>query len=378
MFADYCMFAIQQTRQRMANIDKRFSRRLQASFLLLQRALAPEVEVEPAGIRNAAWADDADVWLELRHRSRQAGPPLRVRLVSVGDPAAARSKTDDAIWILDRPSKEVRERLRADGASYLDVGRGTVHLALPGLLVDRTGIRVPHRGATTRSLRDPFGDRASLVPRLLVARPERRWNVRAIAAEVGISTMTASHVVRQLDEMQLLDIHQRGRAREVRLRDVRRLVEHWTVRYNWRRNGALSVQAPIGDPERFLRRLSAAFGRRRWALTLHAGASLVAPHASWDRVHVYVDVPEDAALAAVADEAGWVPGDGRLVLLRPLYDDSIWTETQLRERLPVVSSLQLVLDLWHYPVRGREQAEVLLAGLARRIEQAGSIEDTSA
>jgi hypothetical protein len=362
----------------MANIDDLPSRRLRNPLSLLQLALAPEVEVVPAAVENEAMPDDADIRLELRHRSPSAGPPLRVRLASVGDPAPPHSGTDHTIWILDRPTREVRERLKANGASYLDIGRGAVHLALPGLLVDRTGVRIPRHGPPSRSLRDPFGDRASLVPRLLVAHPERRWNVRAIAAEVGISTMTASHVVRQLDEMGVLDVRQRGRARDVRLRDVARLVEHWTVRYNWRRNGALTVQAPIGDPRRFLRRLSAVFGERRWALTLHAGASLIAPHASWDRVHVYVDVLDDRALTVVAEEAGWTPGEGKVVLLRPLYDDSIWTETQLRERLPVVSTLQLVLDLWHYPVRGREQAEELLAGLARSIEQAGSIEDTGA
>jgi hypothetical protein len=70
----------------------------------------------------------------------------------------------------------------------------------------------------------------------------------------------------------------------------------------------------------------------------------------------------------VGMEMGWTPSDaGRLVLLRPYYRESVWFGLRRIESLPVVSDLQLILDLWHYPVRGREQAEVLLdrhAGIA--------------
>lgn len=51
---------------------------------------------------------------------------------------------------------------------------------------------------------------------------------------------------------------------------------------------------------------------------------------------------------------------GRLVLLAPYYSTSVWEGVRPIGQLPVVSDLQLVLDLWHYPVRGREQAEHLI------------------
>src|SRR5690348_4119236 len=117
----------------------------------------------------------------------------------------------------------------------------------------------------------------------------------------------------------------------------------------------------------------------RWAFTLQAGASLVAPHASWDRVHIYVDVPSAEgphALTALAARAGWTPAaDGRLVLLAPYYTASAWHGVRTIERLPVVSDLQLVLDLWHYPVRGREQAEHLVGAMfAERMATSSSLD----
>jgi hypothetical protein len=178
-------------------------------------------------------------------------------------------------------------------------------------------------------------------------------------------------VVRQLNELGILEVQREGRANSVRLRNVRRLLERWTMRYDWERNARLPVDAPVGSAERFLRRLPDALDGTPWALALHAGASLVAPHAAWDKIHVFIDVPDDRALASVARRAGWSPlGDGKLVLMRPWYTQSAWVGVRELRGLPVVSDLQLILDLWQYPVRGYEQAEHLLGHLEKRIIEA--------
>ena len=48
-----------------------------------------------------------------------------------------------------------------------------------------------------------------------------------------------------------------------------------------------------------------------------------------------------------------------LVLMRPYYKHSVFYDSQEVEGLRVVSDIQLYLDLYGYPVRGREQAEHL-------------------
>jgi len=79
-----------------------------------------------------------------------------------------------------------------------------------------------------------------------------------------------------------------------------------------------------------------------------------------------VDVGDAEELVDVAREQGWPVGDGgRLVLMKPFYRDSVWPGVRQIDGLPVVSDLQLALDLWHYPLRGREQAEHILQ--ARRV-----------
>jgi hypothetical protein len=118
--------------------------------------------------------------------------------------------------------------------------------------------------------------------------------------------------------------------------------------------------SPVGDPKKFLPRLRPTLEGRRWALSLHAGASLVAPHAEWRRIHLYLDADPSGA-RALARAAGWRwVQEGVLSLMLPFYSESVWRDQEVRRGLPVVSVLQLALDLWHYPLRGREQAEHLL------------------
>jgi hypothetical protein len=143
--------------------------------------------------------------------------------------------------------------------------------------------------------------------------------------------------------------------------DPVRLLERWSASYDWTTNARLAVHAPIGSPERFLKRLPAYFKNIKWALTLQAGAAQLAPHAAWERIHVYVDAPTDASLRSIATQHGWSTGDdGKLVLMRPHYRKSLWPSVQRIHGVPVVDLVQLLLDLWRYPVRGREQAEHLL------------------
>jgi hypothetical protein len=152
-----------------------------------------------------------------------------------------------------------------------------------------------------------------------------------------------------------------GRSVRARVPDTWALFDAWTRVYDWQQNESLTVTAPVGDPSRVLRRLPALLTHApRWALTMQAGASLLAPHATWEHIHLYVDVSSRAELAEVARGAGWEHGaGGRITLMRPWYADAVWMETREVRGVTVVNPLQLMLDLWHYPVRGREAAEYI-------------------
>lgn len=263
------------------------------------------------------------------------------------------------VWVLRRRSALLRRELREARLSFVDLS-GAVHLNLPGLIVDRSDLR-PARGRTSgKNAIDPFADRSSRVSRVLLSHaPDREWGVRELAEAAQVNPSTVSRVIKALAQEGLVEFERRGRSSATWVEDPGRLLQRWTRDYDWDRNERLAFTAPIGVPEKFLPRLRRVFHGARWALSLHAGASLIAPHAAWNRVHLYYAGTEGQILD-LAREAGWKLGEeGNLVVMWPFYEESVWWRVEHRRTLPVVSVLQLVLDLWHYPLRGREQAEHL-------------------
>jgi hypothetical protein len=328
----------------------------EAAVQYLAAALAPHVKVEPvAGASSAARLS----------APRRSGVVLRLREWTDAELVKRSSRRGDAIWVLQRAAPELREQLRAAGQSYIDPG-GAVRVELPWLLVDRTDL-APMAMPEARS--DPFADRSSLVVRTLLSHSTRRsWGIRELAATSGVGLGTASRVAGQLHRLNLIDAaREHGKPGRVRVIDPQRMLDRWTRAYDWTRNELLTVHAPIGDPEAFVagRQLYDAFRGHRWALTLQAGAAFVVRYAAWERVHVYVDVPDSRELGLIALTNRWTPGDdGGLVLMRSFYRTSLWPSAHDISRgigsdLWIVSNLQLVLDLWNYPLRGREQAELI-------------------
>jgi hypothetical protein len=299
------------------------------------------------------------------------------------DPDAALHRQPDVnhLWVVNYTLSSVAEPLRMREQSFVDLGRGIVYLNLPEVLIDRAlnsahGPAVaraalrPTQQTPTRPLIDPFADRASLLTRVLLESPNTTWTVTGLAEAAGVAPMLSSHIVRQLAAEEIVRTEKAGRKLLVTLIEPRRLMEAWTARYNWRRNSALAVAAPVGDDERFLRRFADLMGERRWALTLLAGAWRRTHYAPADRLHAYVEVPDDAALKQLAKELGWAPEPaGRLVLLRPAYRGSAWHAVQPVKEVPVVSDLQLIVDLWHYPERGRETAEQMFGRVEQRFNR---------
>ena len=281
------------------------------------------------------------------------------------------------LWVLQNALSSTAEELRETHQSFVDLSRQTVYLDLPNLLVDRT-VSAEKRNEThdwdsfqlTRRLRDPFADRASLLTRTLLESPGTTWTVTGLAEAAGVASMLSSHIVRQLAAEEIVRTRKDGRRLLVELVAPRRLLEAWTARYDWRKNTALSLAAPMADDERFLHRFAEMMGQRKWALTLLAGAWLRNRYAPTDRLHVYVDSATDVDLKEVARTLEWASEPtGQLVLLRPAYRTSVWHEMQRVRELPVVSDLQLVVDLWHYPVRGRETAEQMFERMEARFDR---------
>ena len=301
------------------------------------------------------------------------GTPIKIHLVPWG--TRLEKRTNRVVWVIPRGNKSLRSALRQRDEQFVDLA-GAVRIVQAPLHVDREDLS-PIRNNKLSRQTDPFADKSSLLLRVMLESrdPTRVWGVRELASAANVGLATASDVLRTLAERQLVQIIRVGRSAEVRLTDPKQIFETWTRSYDWRLNRGVSLEAPVGDPMQFLPRLAktlsdAVSPDTKWALTLQAGAALTEPYASWDRTYVYVDVRgSDYArrLREIAAKTGWrASTQGKVVLMAPYYTVSAWFGMRRVQRFPVVSDLQLVLDLWHYPMRGREQAEHLLARMFGR------------
>lgn len=269
------------------------------------------------------------------------------------------------LWVLTSSSRSLRDYLRTINASYIDLRTGAVRVVAPGLFLDRTDLQVNVEKVVgfDPEIRNPFSDRGTLVVRALLERPKQTWSARQLAEATQVSPGFVTRVLHALRQEELV-IFGRGRTVQVRVKNPWDLLQRWTAIYRWTDNPSLTVAAPVGSAARFLPDLAAALasvGRApRWALTLQAGAAQLAKHAVWDRIHAYLDVRSVAAAHLLADRLGWAPSpSGKVVFLVPVYKQAVWQDVLTRHGFPIVHPVQLIVDLWHYPVRGREQAEHL-------------------
>ena len=243
--------------------------------------------------------------------------------------------------------------LKDNDLGYVDLS-GNCYLAFEHVLIEKEGKR--NVRPSTRPLRSLFAPRATRVVRVLLAEPSRAWRLEELGKAAEVSLGHSHNVVKRLEDLRWVE---RDEAQRIHLGKPADLIEAWSESYTYRSNEIASYFAP----ERVTRRLMADLARvattdhRRYAFTLSAGLSLVAPHTRLGAIHCYLDGdPAPIAAALGLHPAG--EADGAFHLLSP-YDPGVFHGLLDKAGLKVVSLPQLYADLMRYERRGAEQAEHL-------------------
>jgi hypothetical protein len=243
--------------------------------------------------------------------------------------------------------------LKSNNLGYVDLS-GNCYLAFEAVLIEKEGKR--NARPSSRPLRSLFAPRATRVVRILLTDPARIWKLEELARASSVSLGHAHNVVKRLDDLAWVERDERQRLRLSKPGD---LLEAWCESYTYRTNEMSSYFVPERVTRRFLSDVARAAETqgRRYAFTLNAGLSLVAPHLRVPAIHCYIE--GDPAPVAVA--LGLRPAseaEGALHFLTP-YDPGVFDGALEKGGLKVVSLPQLYADLVHYERRGQEQAEHL-------------------
>ena len=263
---------------------------------------------------------------------------------------------EGAIPVLAAPylSPEKQALCRNNGVYFIDLS-GNVFIAHKSFYVERVGF--PNQYPEKRQRRDPFSDKASLILRELLINPNRDWGVRELADRISLDPGYVSRMAKSLAESGYV-ARVNG---SLRIRSPKEILDDWVRAYDLKKNEHhrfFMLAADVKSILQHLRKIGIP-QNCKYALSVQAGASLVAPHAVYKEVHMYVGSSEGIEFFKKELDLKAADQGANLVLMLPFYKHSAFYDCREVEGLRVVSDIQLYLDLYGYPVRGKEQAEHL-------------------
>jgi len=269
---------------------------------------------------------------------------------------AAAAEHHDAVPVLAARylSPQRRSMCQDEGICFMDLS-GNVFIKFKSFYVEKIGF--PNKYPEERMGRDPFSDKASLILRAMLKGREYLWGVRELAQETHLNPGYISRMARELEGR---DYIARVKSK-LKLRDPEGILDDWVRKYNYKKNRLIGYFVMAESSAEILEKLRSLDipAVVDYALSIQAGASLVAPYAAFQEVHIYVG--NEKALTYFEKQLNLSKAEQGInfALMFPYYKHSVFYDSRIVKKLRVVSDLQLYLDLHGYPIRGLEQAEHL-------------------
>ncbi len=287
-------------------------------------------------------------------------PVFQNKINKLKSPAAEES----TVPVLAAPylSPERQALCRDSGIFFVDLS-GNIYIAYRSFYIERVGF--PNKYPEKRQRRGPFSDKASLILRELLKNRNRQWGIRELAQKIALDPGYASRMAKSLEESGYVARSNR----KLSIRSPKEILDDWVRVYDLKKNELIPFFIQASSVESIVQRLREIKLPRKmkYALSVQAGASLVAPYAVYKEVHVYVENRQGIEhFIKELDLRGATQG-ANLVLMLSYYKHSVFYDFREINGLRVVSDIQLYLDLYGYPVRGREQAAYLFDKRLKRL-----------
>lgn len=222
---------------------------------------------------------------------------------------------------------------------------------------------------------DIFSDKASLVLRQMLNSPIRPWVVRDFVRGLGVGRGWAAKVLGQLRRKGYIQGASRGRNASSLLRYPEDLIREWTDYYEFEQNRYFVYYTSDAN---ILPKIKQFFHQTKlqtaYALTLHTGANFMTRHVSLSTVYLYLDPKRFEKLSSGLRknlDLKELKQGGNIYFIDPYYRSSFFFGLQKIKGYNIVSNLQLYLDLYHFPQRGREHADYLERILKEKGEKIG-------
>ena len=261
----------------------------------------------------------------------------------------AKTVPDDTYTIIVAPyvSDRGRQLCQELNIGFVDLS-GNAYLKFGTVLIERYG--KDNINKEKRVLKQLFTTKSTWLIRRMLVQPEREWTTLELAESAGISLGQVYKVTEKLAAERYLT-KERG---AIRLSNPGSLLDAWVEEYDFNSQRMTGYFCMMKDRDMILACLKDT-EYNGYALTLGAGASLIAPFVRSNDTYLYSN---DLDRMTEAMDLEPVEFGGNVYLIEP-SDEGILFDVQKIDGLSIVSNIQLYLDLYDYPARGREQAEHL-------------------
>jgi len=249
-------------------------------------------------------------------------------------------------------SQRSAEICRQNNVGFIDL-EGNAFLYFDNLLIDK---RMKERvNVEKKEVAQIFSPRATRIIRVLLEKTSKeRWLIGDLAKEANVSLGYTSDV---LDALYTQGYLEKQRRKGFQLTQKASLLDRWASIYAFSQNSIFNLYTLQKDYPAIFKRIADVSKELelKSALTLHSAASFVAPYvARFSDIYLYIE--GDIALWKEKLDLRDVESGANFYLINP-YDEGVLYGLQKAKGVSIVGNIQLYLDLFKYPTRGKEQAE---------------------
>ena len=305
----------------------------------------------------------ADLLVTLRARNKSQR--LICQVAAIGQPRFAReaclrllhsAKGDDyPVFIAPYVSPAASAICTEMGVGFLDLA-GNCRFTFDGVYIVRSAY--PNPSVLRRELRSLYSPKAERVLRVLVTGGPRRWKTQELANTAQVSLGQIANVKKLLADREWSDADDTGFGLRSFDRAVLPLIKEWSENYRLKRSASADFYSmkPIPETESLLVMAANELGGDL-GFTAFSGGARLQPVVRYQRVAAYYLGNSEQ----LAERAGLkrVDSGPNVTLLSP-YDEGLLYGIQQIDQAPVVSPVQLYLDLQQTKGRGEEAAKAIL------------------
>jgi len=294
--------------------------------------------------------------LNLIAQVKSSGQP-RLAREAVNQMLRYKDRVPDANFVFIAPyiSPRAAEICESEGIGYLDLS-GNCLLLFDNIFIQKE--YYPNQFKEKRELKSLYAPKAERILRVLLCNPGKKWKIKELAVESGVSLGQASNVKKILFDRELISGERGGFS----LKDPLTLLREWAENYDYRRNVIQEFYSfkSVTDIENAL----AAYCNTRqikYALTGFSGAARIEPAVRYKKAMAYAADFDEEAFSEISLKS--VNSGGNLLLFTP-YDEGLFYKSVEVDEIQIASEIQLYLDVQGFRGRGEEAADVLFERIA--------------